>query len=48
MTLEQQEITLEEGFRILVFSSNAIGEDQSRLNGISAYFLNGVFRKQKV
>lgn len=47
MTLEQQEITLEEGFKILGVFPNAFGEDQSRLNGISAIFLDEVLVKKR-
>ncbi len=47
MSLSQQELTLEEGFNILGVFPNAIGEDQSRLNGVSAYFYEGVLQSKR-
>jgi len=47
MSLGQQEITLELGFKILGVFPNAIGEDQSKLNGLSAYYFNGALHEKR-
>ena len=47
LTLEQQEITLEQGFKVLGVFPNAVYADPRRLNGLSAWFAPGVLAKRR-
>ena len=47
LTLQQQELTLAMGFKVLGVFPNAIGADRSRVNGISAYYLNDVLKERQ-
>lgn len=49
MTVPRQflDVTLEEGFRILGIFPNALGADQSRLNGLTAYYLGDCLQKKR-
>lgn len=48
MTLSQQELTLNEGFQILGVFPNALGEDNSKLNGLTGYYFDGVLDEKRV
>lgn len=47
MSLEQQNITLEEGFKTLGIFPNAGGEDNTRMNGLTAFFYPGVLEGKR-
>ncbi len=47
LTLEEQEMTHEEGFKILGIFPNLSGEDQTKLNGLTAYFYSDVLEKKR-
>lgn len=45
LPLQLQEVTLKEGFHILGVFPNAIGVDQSKLNGLTVYYKKDVLKK---
>ncbi len=47
LTLEQQELTLQMGFKLLGIFPNAMGADQFRVNGMSAYFFDGLLKERR-
>ncbi len=47
ITLAQQEITLRLGFKMLGVFPNAFGGDPLKINGLSAYFFDGVLKNRK-
>jgi len=47
LTPEQQQITLDAGFRMLGVFPNAYGADRSGVNGLTAYFFDGVLEKKR-
>ena len=47
LTLEQQELTLEQGFKVLGVFPNAVYADPRRLNGLSAWFAPGVLSERR-
>lgn len=47
LTLKQQEFTLDIGFKILGIFPNAPGADESWLNGLTAYYFDGVLPKKR-
>ncbi len=47
LTLEQQEITLKNGFKVLGVFPNAVYADPGRLNGLSAWFAPGVLDSRR-
>ncbi len=48
LTLEQQELTLRMGFKLLGIFPNAMGADQFRVNGLSAYFFEGTLSDRRL
>ena len=46
LTLEQQELTLEQGFKVLGVFPNAVYADPRRLNGLSAWFAPDVLKRR--
>ncbi|MEK7743966.1 MAG: hypothetical protein AAB578_06225 [Elusimicrobiota bacterium] len=47
LTLEQQELTLKNGFKVLGVFPNAVYADPGRLNGLSAWFAPGVLDSRR-
>jgi len=49
MTVPRQflDVTLEEGFQILGIFPNAMGADQSRLNGLTAYYIGDTLNRKR-
>jgi hypothetical protein len=48
LTLSQQSLTLDLGFRILGIFPNAAGADELRLNGLTAWFADGVLERMRI
>ncbi|MDA9951113.1 hypothetical protein N9D31_00935 [Oligoflexaceae bacterium] len=48
MTREQQELTLNEGFKILGIFPNALGQDNTMLNGLTGFYFKDVLEKKRV
>jgi hypothetical protein len=47
LNLEQQELTLQMGFKLLGIFPNAMGADTFRVNGLSAYFFDGLLTNRR-
>jgi hypothetical protein len=47
LTREQQDCTAREGFKVLGVFPNALGEDNSKLNGLTAYFLKDAIKEKR-
>jgi hypothetical protein len=47
MPMDVQEVTLLEGFKILGVFPNAQGDDNSQLNGLTAYYFDGVLKNKR-
>lgn len=48
LSLAQQKITIDEGFKILGIFPNALGQDSSKMNGLSAYFYPNVLEEKRI
>lgn len=47
LSMEQQDLSLKLGFKLLGIFPNVIGADQSRVNGVSAHFFEGVLTSMR-
>ena len=47
LNLQQQELTLQMGFKLLGIFPNAMGADDFRVNGLSAYFFDGLLKDRR-
>ncbi len=47
LNLQQQELTLQMGFKLLGIFPNAMGADDFRVNGLSAYFFEGLLKDRR-